>query len=497
MAGKPIIGRPRNPGTDAERAEARRAKVRVNVQAFRKRHKEKMLAANGQSQPNHDAGLLCLQEDVSGVCSLAASPSPNTEDPESDHVDPDSCIWQFSRDLSNDPARQDAFLSALQHHDIPVSQAQDRVVYEPCGRFSIISSDCIQRGSLEIGHPGLEIANDAVLASALTIIGRSRSDTDMILRGALVQSRALRELRITLQILSSEQEDVSCAMIPLQALTCAVSELLTNHDWANFASHLTGVGALIEHGGLESLRSRELREHFYGYRSLQAAFSIMHGHAMFLADREWIRPSWRHEIEASHHPLHTMLDIAFKLLPAMDGRNSHGGISESKERLQRLRSITSQLDEWERELTQKQGRLYNAKDAMWTGLYDYAFDFASLAIGVAFAMYAGVRVKLAWMVKEAMAEIIVQDPGASLDTSQAIWEALQWARQGLQSLEYFHTGQPKTCGKIVTLFPLDASWKLIADVHAEGRIDLLKERQWCLATAHRLSCMDCVVFKWR
>ena len=501
MAGKPGIGRPRNPGTDAERAEARRAKVRVNVQAFRKRQKEKKRAAEAQGKDNAERALLCMPEDFSeSASSLGTSPSPSWQEQESDYADPDSWIWELSRDLSNDPAYQDAFLAALQYRAMPHSQVEERVIYEPCKRFSICYSTWIQAGTLEIGRPSLPILNDAVLASALTIIGRSRGDVDMTMRGAFIQSRALRGLRITLQKLAAEEETASCSMLPLQALGCAISELLANHDWSNFASHLTGVGALIEHGGPDSLRSREVREHFYGYRSLQAAFSFMHGHAMFLADAEWINPSWKHQIEVSRHPLHTMLDVAFKLVPEMDKHNRQHiwRLSDMQERLRLLRTITSQLDSWELNLSAKHGgRLYSKKDAAWTGLYDYAFEFSNLSVGIAFAMYTGVRIQLAWMTKQIMLDIIAQQPGASIDVAELVWDGLKWSRQALQSLEYFHTGRPKACGKIVTLFPLEAAWSFISDVHAQGRIDMIEERQWCLATAHRLASMDFVVFRWR
>ena len=237
------------------------------------------------------------------------------------------------------------FLAALQHRCMPHTHAQERVVYEPCKRFAICCSTWIQSGTLELGTPSLQIMNDAVLASALTIVGRSRGDVDMIMRGAFIQSYALRGLRLTLQSLAAEEANNLCPMLPLQALTCAVSELLANHGWDNFGSHLNGVGALIEHGGPESLRSREARDHFYGYRSLQAAFSFLHGHAQFLADPQWISPSWKHEVEISRHPLHSMLDVALKLVPEMSRHTSHGiwRLSHLKERLLRLRTITSQL----------------------------------------------------------------------------------------------------------------------------------------------------------
>lgn len=57
MTGKPSIGRPRNPGTEAERAEAMRARVRVNVQVFRKRQREVGCSDTDQCQPGPRTNL--------------------------------------------------------------------------------------------------------------------------------------------------------------------------------------------------------------------------------------------------------------------------------------------------------------------------------------------------------------------------------------------------------------------------------------------------------
>ena len=85
----------------------------------------------------------------------------------------------------------------------------------------------------------------------------------MIMRGVPIYSEALRGQRLTLQRLAAEEARDLCLMLPLHALTCAVSELLTNRNWNNLASHINGVGTLVEHAGLESLRSREARDHIY------------------------------------------------------------------------------------------------------------------------------------------------------------------------------------------------------------------------------------------
>ena len=115
----------------------------------------------------------------------------------------------------------------------------------------------------------------------------------------------------------------------------------------------------------------------------------------------------------------------------------------------------------------------------------------------AITSYTSVRIKLAWLIKQLIRKVTVREPEASIDSGDAIWDRLKRARQALQSLEYFHMGRPKTCGKIMTLFPLEAAWSFISEVHVEGGIDVRREHQWCLATAHRLSSAGFVIFRWR
>ena len=111
-----------------------------------------------------------------------------------------------------------------------------------------------------------------------------------------------------------------------------------------------------------------------------------------------------------------MLDVALKLVLEMTRDTSHGiwKLSDRQEHLLTLRTIASQLDDWERKLKLGQeGWLYTKKDAMWTSLYDYTIDFARFSVGIAFAMYTGVRIKLAWFRKQVTLEIIAQEPEPS------------------------------------------------------------------------------------
>ena len=348
------LGRPRAPGTEAERAEARRAKVRKNVQAFRRRQKEKKLTEAASQAPRSDDGIddrfgavVCREGylDISSTStrspSISAKSSPGlggTTLPalsDYDYADPDSWIWRFPQDLVGNIAFQETFITAMRQSDHWWSQLADTgqhppLSYEPFRALAGCGSTWFHIAMMETVDPGLEIMNDACLASALTIISRERQDNDMGVSAAYIQSRALRQLRRSLQRWSEEPARLCPISLSLAALTCAMSEIVVSHSWPNFASHLNGVGCLLSYHDPASLCTQSARELFYGYRSLEATFAFMHGRSLFLADPRWIDMPWKDEISMSLHPLHKMLDIAFRFLPEIAGFQQHGHTEEQQ-----------------------------------------------------------------------------------------------------------------------------------------------------------------------
>lgn len=240
------IGRPRAPGTEEERAEARRAKVRVNVQAFRKRQKEKQLAVTAECSGPRDSnpyGQLQVPDpffDDSSMSadSLRSSPGSYGIAPESDYADPDSWIWFLSRDLVSQSAYHDSLFATAPNEYYSPQIPQDLLGYDFQERIASCSS-WLYSAMLDIGGPGTELVTDALLASALTVVSQERNDPDMALTGAYVQSRAIRRLRIALQQFAANEVHYCTSMLSLAALTCAMSELLASQSWIHFNNHLT------------------------------------------------------------------------------------------------------------------------------------------------------------------------------------------------------------------------------------------------------------------
>ena len=102
----------------------------------------------------------------------------------------------------------------------------------------------------------------------------------------------------------------------------------------------------------------------------------------------------------------------------------------------------------------------------------------------------------------------------STEKLDALLQGLRWARQALQSLEFFHTGSLKDCGWLATLFAFDAAWAFVdrcsdgadgtmtEEERSEllcgfGRVDLGKERRWCVETARRFEAEGVPLLGWR
>lgn len=513
------LGRPRAPGTEAERAEARRAKVRANVQAFRRRQKEKKLADGAAKVVQDDesgrvGGLICRDgylDASSGsaadtASSVSARSSPGLASsfqafPEQDYAEPDSWIWQLTRDLAANAPYQDLFVSAMQQDGLWTgTHSKELGAYEAFRAFAGCGSTWFHVVMMETVEPGLEIMNDACLASALTIIGRERADQDMIMSAAYVQSRALRQLRYSLQQWG-DGSPLCPVSLSMAALTCAMAELVANRSWDSFAGHLNGVGSLLSYHDPASLRTQSARELFYGFRSLEAVFAFTYGRSTFLSESSWIDLPWKDEIAMSQHALHTMLDVAFRLLPEITQEHSPRSwkIFDLRTRLQRLRSIAIDLDSWESDFrAQQPGGLHCRKEAEWPGLYDYAFDFASLPSATAYAIYTGIRIKLSNAIYATQRDLAVHDQRITgAHKTETLLQGLRWSRQAFQSLEYFHTGAMKDCGWLATLFPFDAAWEYVLRADLAAHVDLSAERDWSIATARRLAALEIPVFAWR
>lgn len=118
------MGRPRLPRTDTERAEARRAQVRLNVQAFRQRQKQKqqdLQHASSGSIPTQKLPILSSQTSRLGSAQRHTCAHAKLEISGKDGNDFDHETWsvQLPYSLDMGPDFKDALTDALRYRSQP------------------------------------------------------------------------------------------------------------------------------------------------------------------------------------------------------------------------------------------------------------------------------------------------------------------------------------------------------------------------------------------
>lgn len=502
-------GRPRIPRTDSERAEVRRSQVRHNVRAFRQRQKQKQQELQHVSSGGIPSQELSETSTQTSSPQCVKSPTYNCSTTELSEVEQSDFYgepWTVQLPIKLDlgPAFRDAFIAALQYRSLPQNILPFSVQYDPNIRVSLGCSTWVSSVCAKASSAGMEILNDALLASALTIISKEKDDRGMAMYGVHMHVRALHRLRkafarFTAEKLAAGEAKVCPTILAMGALTCAMSELLANRSWDKFAAHLEGIGALIEYAGPAALSTVSSRDHFYGYRAIHAPFCFIHRRPTFLAKSRWINFPWKKQYALATHPLHTLLDIALQTPTEMENfdQDLQKNPNDLRAQLHRLRSIASQLDSWERDLEESyDGQIYRTRPAIWPGLHTESFDFCDFAVAPAFTFYTGVRVQLFNLIRAVSNELILYDNTAKIISDLANTECLGWSRSACQCFEFFYSGNRKVMGKLMCLFPFDAAWETFVRADKEGE-EVARELNWCKTVAVRVTEMGLPVLRWR
>jgi hypothetical protein len=534
-------GRPRLPGTEAQRAAARRQQIRENVRAFRRRRRERELSDN-QAESTETT----TKEESSSGSSTDKSPfgSPTPQIISYERLGHQISLvseresrgsrWSLALPLRIDPgpAYTGAFIAAFHYRSSPspppgtgpisqcssgncsvsprgsslfsrsVTISRDPSLRSPDDymRVQICCCEWVTTVSFQAMYPGAEMLKDAILASSMNLIGMERSDSRLSIAAIQTQNMALRKLREGFDDYIANRDVKKNALLSATALACSMSELLVNKSWPGYALHLKGVGALIEDAGPDALTSRDSRDNFFGYRTAQVPFNFLERRGSFLSRPEWINFPWRVSDPRFNRLRDTLLDIAVQIPVQMElyDKTPNRTPNWNRRQLRKLNRIVAQLNQWKTDLFEKYSdSIYTTEAAAWAGLHSEYIKFRDDTVAAAFTLYAGIRIELFTLVRQLAADLKPQDSSATLILKGAIQEGFKWSRIACQCLEYFFTRERRVMGKVDCLFPFDCAWGTFVELQEVVGADMRIELRWCQGTAERIEGMGLPVFRVR
>ena len=295
-------GRKPGPGTAEERAAARRERVRINVQAFRKRQHDLM---NGKQQgPNTTLRFIedpKWQQQLQSQSPLS-DPRTSTDDTSDSYKDDSSACGttdteskhSFERAVAicNKPGVTSLFstprdsitytnqLYALlpdrflpERVVLPRSDADIDHVRTPCSLW--ITTAC------KLAHAESNSAlRDVVMAVSLALVSMEQSRADLRVASQRLYSRSLAKTRGGLDRIMNDQVNLKSNDLQSLFLSChasAIYEMLVNGSAVDTKRHVNGIGLLIEqqrqHPEFPALIGEALLEE---YRMLEINFSLLH-----------------------------------------------------------------------------------------------------------------------------------------------------------------------------------------------------------------------------
>ncbi|KAG4441841.1 hypothetical protein IFR05_002642 [Cadophora sp. M221] len=528
-------GRPRLPGTDAERAEARRQQVRENVRAFRQRNRERALSDNpiSVSGSNNDntSGRTSpsRSEPSSSSHTLPGQPPPRQVSVTRLPIE-QGFKWSLGLPFRIDlgPAYSGAFIAAFNYRSQPTpdpatleasldprsSEAVSPRSLAPLARAALESStpstvDCLRveicynswttAVSIEAMSSGAEMLKEALLAAALSLVSLERNDRRIAAQAIQIQTVALRRLREGFNQYLVDKDPQKATMLSATALACSMSDLLVHKSWPGFSLHLKGVGALIEHAGPATLNTFAAQENFLGYRTAQVSFSFLERKGSFLSRPEWIDFDWRNDHPHFSHRAHSLLDIAYQIPAQMEifDKCANRTPNSLRRHLKKLNVLVSELNEWKADLFKEYSSempVYSTEAANWQGLHIDVIKFSNIAVATSFTLFTGVRIALFSLVRQ-IAEVLKEvDESAVPVLNYAIQESYEWSRKACQCLEYFFARDQNVVGRLLCLFPFDAAWLTFTELSSTCEMDMSAELEWCTETSERIKATGLPVF---
>ena len=478
-----------------ERKAIRRQKVRAYVQAYRQRKKEQEAnqphSPNGSDSSASEEAISLLSETYNGgwetepTRDIFPIPGPSLNKEAKFPIN-----LPFKITLG--PNDTNTFIAVFPGNTASIT-GQSSTDGPRQIKVGIYFSFWTTRFAYDIDSPEGEILNDAIVSMALQQVSLDKDDQDMSVRALDLQTKSMRKLRDGFDAYLQSKECGSFYQLSATALIFAASELLVTKSWLNFSQHLSGVGALIEHSGLDSLGSVAAKDNYFGYRSVQVLWSLMTRKTSFLAQPEWCYFPGREQHKLANHPFQKLVDIAYQVpahMVAFDNFQDRE-LPWLVSQMHGLLRIESQLDQWKSILPKTYSQsLFPTIPPAWEGLHFESIEFCNPVEAVCFMFFAGVKltVEVLWM--QLIREAAEHNLSPSTTLMEKASESFSWARTVCQSVEYFFARERRVVGNGHVLYAFAAAWDTFLELSRNHDMDLQIELNWCKETAKKLEDLE-------
>ena len=512
-------GRPRLGGTEEERAEARRARVRLHVQAYRQRQKEKRCQ---HTIPAVEGLLKIFIEDPGrklGSQSKTDSASDNAV--VSNHRGMlglkafDAIVIQAFKpriqyEFDQGPIYRGPFFDALIARYLPdpsistgVQGTLDMVRFGN-GAMPITCSTWVLSACQNSTSHGGEMLSEAMLSMALGIVGAERNDINLLRNAMSAYQRALIRVQKGLfNILSGTgKPDASQEFLPLSCLACALTELMANRSMESTLRHLDGIGLLIEKCGVTSLASQVMRVLFYEHRGIYVALCFLDRRSCFYSKKEWMRAVLDDSDQHATSFYQMLLDVAYLIPELMEEYDSArlASIDHLYQMLQRLRQFHLLIDQWKRDFkVSVKVPLVIVKATHSEDLFSDEIHFATMGVATSLLYYYAFKIYINQMIVDIADDLAIQGESVSAIRSEATKQSLEYARRVCRSLAYCFDKDKGALGKLISIFPFDSAWQTFirAGDDPEFDNDCSREVDFCRSMALRYQQMGITLYRQR
>jgi hypothetical protein len=512
-------GRPRLGGTEEECAEARRARVRFHVQAYRQRQKEKGCQKTIQTAEEplkivlEDPGRkLCSQSKLDTITDSAVicNHQKMLERKTFDALMKEAFEPRMKFELDQGPAYRGPFFDALIARYLPdpsistgVEGRLDMVRYGS-GAMPITCSTWLLSACESSTTYGGDVLSESMLSMALGIVGAELNDIHLLRSAMHAYQRALVRVQngLALILSGSGNSDASLEFLPLSCMACTLTELLANRSIESASRHLDGICLLIEKCGIASLESPNMRAMFYEHRGVYVALCFLDRRSCFYSKKEWMHVALNDSHQHATSYYQTLLDVAYLVPELMEEYDSTqlASVDHLHQILRRLRQFHNLIDQWKRnfEVT-VMVQLVTVKETHSNDLFPNEIHFAAMGVATSLLYYYAFKIHLYQMIIDIAEDLALLGRSISAIRLEATNQALEYARRICRSLPYCFEKKKGALGKLISMFPFDSAWQTFVRANEDPELDAdySREVEFCRSTALQYQKMGITLFRQR